>query len=190
MTVHHDRGIASLEAELRHLYAEPPPMHLTDAIDRRVAAALTQPSSRHGRSARRTALLAASVALLAALAFAGGAAAQRVVSDAVVLIDGILFSEEVIGRPGLTNFGQPFWGTDILDRSPAEADAMAAAEGYSVRWQIEDRAGTTSDADDSLTFSEEPPPCGAVEGGGVTEAGRIQMVVVLNDPTTSGSACP
>ncbi|MEO8251510.1 MAG: hypothetical protein ABI578_03445 [Chloroflexota bacterium] len=123
------------------------------------------------------------------MAFAGGTVAQRALADGIVFVNGILFREGVVERPGLTNFGQPFWGTNIFDRSPAEAAGMAAEKGYVIRWQIEDRAGTLSSADDEITFSEEAPPCGKIGGGSVIEEGRIQLVVVLDDPSTPGSEC-
>ncbi len=102
----------------------------------------------------------------------------------MVFVDGILFREGVIERPGLTNFGQPFWGTDIFERAPLEAGEMAAAKGYVVRWQIEDRGGTQAADDDEIIFSHVAPPCGKIGGGSVVEDGRIQMVVVLDDPST------
>ncbi len=109
--------------------------------------------------------------------------------DSAIFVNGFLFREGVIERPGLTNFGQPFWGTDIFDRSPVEAAAMAAEKGYVIRWQIEARGGTQSSDDDEITFSEEAPPCGKIGGGSVIEEGRIQLVVILDDPSTPGSEC-
>lgn len=66
---------------------------------------------------------------------------------------------------------------------------MAAGKGYTIRWQIEAHGGTQSGDDDEITFSEEAPPCGKIGGGSVIEEGLIQMVVVLDDPSTPGSQC-
>lgn len=182
---------SSLEHELSDLYGKSrPPAHVTGPIDGRVAAAVARHRARPARSPRRTLLLAASVSLVAVLALAGGAVAQRMASGCgITIIDGVSWSDCVVGRPGLTNFGQPFWGTDIFDRTPAQAAEMAAAKGYSIRWQIENRGGSESADDYETTFSEEPPPCGEIDAGMVFEEGRIQMVVVLDDPSTPGSRC-
>jgi hypothetical protein len=191
MTAPTPRTTSSLERELSEMYREDrPPAHVTALIDGRVATALERDRARPARAPRRrTLVLAASVSLVAAVAFAGGAVAQRVLGDGIVFVDGILFRDGVIERPGLTNFGQPFWGTDIFERSPAEAAEMAAEKGYVIRWQIEVRGGTQSGDDDEISFSEEAPPCGKIGGGSVIEEGRIQMVVVLDDPSTPGSEC-
>lgn len=185
------RSPSSLESELSQMYEiERPPARVTSLIDRRVAAARERHRARPARSPRRrTLMLAASVSLVAAVAFAGGALAQRIIGNGIVFVDGILFREGAVERPGLTNFGQPFWGTNIFELSPVEASAMAAEKGYVVRWQIEDRGGTQSSNDDEISFSEKAPPCGKIGGGSVIEEGRIQMVVVLDDPSTPGSEC-
>jgi hypothetical protein len=191
MTAPNPPTTSSLEVDLTEVYrTSGPPDRLSSAIDRRVEAALKRHRSRPTRSSRRMVLLAATLSLVAALAIAGGAVAQRLASGCGITIeDGISFSDCVVARPGLTNFGEPFWGTDIFDRTPAEAAEMAAAKGYTIRWQIEDRGGTEAFDDDETRFSEEAPDCGAIEAGGVFEAGRIQMVVTMNDPLTPGSAC-
>jgi hypothetical protein len=191
MTAPTSRSMSSLESELSQMYeVDRPPARVASLIDGRVATARERHRARSARSPRsRTLLLAASMSLVAAVAFAGGAIAQRVIGDGIVFVDGILFREGVVERPGVTNFGQPFWGTNIFDRSPVEAAAMAAQKGFVVRWQIEDRGGTQSSHDDEITFSEKAPPCGKIGGGSVIEEGRIQMVVVLDDPSTPGSEC-
>lgn len=130
------------------------------------------------------------MSLLAILALAGGTVAQRLASGCgITIVDGISFSDCVVGRPGLTNFGQPFWGTDIYERTPVEAAEMAAEKGYTIRWQIEERRGTESLDDDGIRFSEDPPTCGRIGGGSVIEEGRIQMVVTIDDPRMPGSEC-
>jgi len=191
MTAPGSRSTSSLESELSEMYkVDRPPAHVTGLIDGRVATARERHRARPARPPhRRTLLLAASVTLIAAVAFAGGAVAQRALGDGIVFVDGILFREGVIERPGLTNFGQPFWGVDIFERSPTEAAEMAAEKGYVIRWQIEARGGTQSSDDDQISFSDEAPPCGKIGGGSVIEEGRIQMVVVLDDPSTPGSEC-
>lgn len=191
MTAPTPRSLSSLESELSEMYrTSRPPALATAVIDSRVTAAREAYRGRPLRSQRRrTLLLAASLSLVAVVAFAGGTVAQRALADGIVFVDGILFREGVVERPGLTNFGQPFWGTNIFDRSPVEAATMAAEKGYVIRWQIENRGGTQSTADDEITFSEEAPSCGKIGGGSVIEEGRIQMVVVLNDPSTPGSEC-
>lgn len=151
---------------------------LAREVDHRFLAALERRGSDRGRWRRRVPSLAAAAALVAMMALAGGAVAQRIIGD-----------DEVFSRPGLTNFGQPFWGTDILDRTPAEAAAMAAAKGYAVRWQVEHRHGTDTLADDDTTFTDVAPACGSIAGGSVLEPGQIQMVVVIDDPLTPGSDC-
>jgi len=191
MTAPRSRSTSSLESELSKMYkVGRPPARITGLIDQRVATARERHRARPARSPhRRTLLLAASLTLVAALAFAGGAVAQRALGDGIVFVNGILFREGVVERPGLTNFGQPFWGTDIFERSPGEAAEMAAEKGYVVRWQIEARGGTKSTDDDQISFSEVAPLCGKIGGGSVIEKGRIQMVVVLDDPSTPGSGC-
>jgi hypothetical protein len=191
MTSPTSRSTFSLESELSEMYeVDRPPERVTSLIDGRVGAARELYRARPARSPyRRTLLLAGSISLVAAVAFAGGAVAQRVIGDGIVFVDGILFREGAVERPGLTNIGQPFWGTNIFERSPVEAAAMAAEKGYFVRWQIEDRGGTQSSDDDEISFSEKAPPCGKIGGGSVIEEGRIQMVVVLDDPSTPGSDC-
>jgi hypothetical protein len=191
MTTPTHRSMASLESELGEMYRmDRPPARSTALIDRRVAAAREGYRALPIRSQRRrTRLLAASLSLVAIVAFAGGVLAQGVIADGIVFVDGILFREGVVERPGLTNFGQPFWGTNIFERSPVEAAAMAAEKGYVVRWQIEDRGGTEGSDDDEISFGEKAPACGKIGGGSVIEEGRIQMVVVLDDPSTPGSEC-
>lgn len=185
---------SSLDGQLRDAYrVDPPPAHLAAKIDRRVATAFERHRARSAgspqRTPRRILLVAASVSLVAALAFAGGAAAQRLFQDGVVFVDGILFREGVVTRPGVTNVGQPFWGTDILERSPAEAADIAADKGYAIRWQVESRGGTESTEDDEITFSDFAPSCGAIAGGSVIDEGQMQLLVVLDDPSTPGSEC-
>lgn len=181
----------SLERELRSMYLPAgPSANLAERIDRRVGTALAGYRGQPTRGRRRVVLLAVGVSLLAALALAGGVVAQRLASGCgITVVDGIAFSDCVVGRPGLTNFGQPFWGSDILERTPTEAADMAADKGYTIRWQIEDRRGTENPDDDELTFSEAAPPCGRIGGGSVIEESRIQLVVTLNDPRTPGSEC-
>lgn len=191
MTAPTPRSISSLEGELSEMYrTDGLPARAAAVIDDRVAAAREDYHARPAPSPRRrTLLLAASLSLVAIVAFAGGTVAQRALANGIVFVDGILFREGVVERPGLTNIGQPFWGTDIFDRSPGEAAAMAAEKGYVIRWQIEDRGGTQSSDDDEISFSDEAPPCGKIGGGSVIEQGRIQMVVVTDDPSTPGSEC-
>ncbi len=185
---------SSLDRQLGDVYrVDPPAAHLAAIIDRRVATALERHRARRSgstqRTPRRILLVAASVSLVAALAIAGGAAAQRVLQDGIVFVDGILFREEVVTRPGVTNLGQPFWGTDALERSPAEAAEIAAEKGYAIRWQVESRGGTESTEDDEITFTDLAPSCGAIAGGSVIDEGQIQLLVVLDDPSTPGSGC-
>jgi hypothetical protein len=191
MTAPSSRSTSSLESELSQMYkVDRPSARVTGLIDGRVATARERQRARPARSPlRRTLLLGGTMSLVAVVAFTGGAIAQRAIGDGIVFVDGILFREGVVERPGLTNFGQPFWGSDIFERSPVEAASMAAAKGYVIRWQIEDRGGTRSRDDDEISFSEEAPPCGKIGGGSVIEEGRIQMVVVLDDPSTPGSEC-
>jgi hypothetical protein len=191
MTTSTSRRASSLDAELSAMYRPvDPPAHLANLIDGRIDAARRRYRARPVRWPHRTVLLAASVALLAVLAIAGGVVAQRLASGCGITIeDGVRFSDCVIGRPGLTNDGQPFAGTDILERTPIEAAEMAAEKGYTIRWQIEERQGTETLDDDQLTFSEDPPTCGKIAAGSVIEDGRIQMVVTINDPLTPGSEC-
>jgi len=161
---------------------------LAEWIDGRVSTALEGYRDRPAHSRRRPLLLAVGVALVAVLALAGGVVAQRLASGCgITIVDGIAFDDCVVGRPGLTNIGQPFWGTDILDRTPAEAAEMAAEKGYTIRWQIEERHGTESLDDDTLSLSDDAPTCGRIGGGSVIEEGRIQMVIA--DPLMPGSEC-
>lgn len=191
MKTSHPRPASSLEGELSAMYQPVGPSPtLADRIDGRVSTALAGYRDRPARSRRRTLLLAAGVSLVAVLALAGGVVAQRLASGCgITIVDGIAFDDCVVGRPGLTNIGQPFWGTDILDRTPAEAAEMAAEKGYTIRWQIEERRGTESLDDDTLSFSVDAPTCGRIGGGSVIEEGRIQMVVTIDDPLMPGSEC-
>jgi hypothetical protein len=130
------------------------------------------------------------MSIVVLLSFAGGVLAQRLAADGhFTLIDGVLFSDDVTVRPGLTNFGEPFAGTAILDSTPAQAEAIAADKGYSVTWQVEDRAGTEAIEDDQVTLSDNTPTCGSIAGGSVVEDGRIQLVVLVDDVLTAGSEC-
>ncbi|MDQ3688947.1 MAG: hypothetical protein M3406_02730 [Chloroflexota bacterium] len=165
-----------------------PTAPLAERIDGRVGMALAGYRNHPARSRRRTLLLAAGVSLLAVIVLAGGVVAQRL-GCGITVEDGISFSDCVVGREGLTNFGQPFWGTDIFERPPADAAEMAAEKGYTIRWQIEDGRGTEGFDDNETRFSEEPPACGKIDGGSVVEEGRIQMVVTINDPLMPGSEC-
>jgi len=191
MTTSTTRSASSLESELSAMYrSDGPSADLTHLIDGRVGTAVKRSRMRAARSPRRTLLLAAGVSLVAILMFAGGAVAQRFAAGCgITFVDGISFSDCVVTRPGLTNVGQPFWGTDIFERTPVEAAEMAAEKGYTIRWQIEDRGGTEAFDDDATRFSEDPPACGKIEGGSVFEEGRIQMVVTIDDPRTAGSEC-
>lgn len=191
MTTPNPRRDSSLESELSAMYRPVggPSAILAERIDARFsAAALANRRGRPARARRRTLLLATSVSLLAAIALAGGVVAQRL-GCGITIDDGISFSDCVFSRPGLTNFGQPFWGTDIYERTPAEAAEIAAEKGYTIRWQIEERRGTESLDDDGISFSEDPPTCGRIGGGSVIEEGRIQMVVTIDDPLMPGSEC-
>lgn len=191
MTTHTRRRTSALEAELTAMYRpDRPPEDLVGLMDGRVSVALGRDRVRRARSPHRALLLAASVSLVAVLAFAGGTVAQRIASGCgITFVDGISFSDCVVGRPGLTNPGQPFAGTDIFERTPAEAAEMAAGKGYAVRWQIEDRAGTEDSGDDASRLSDEAPPCGSIAAGSVSEEGLIQFVVEIDDPLTPGSEC-
>lgn len=191
MTRSDTRRASALEGELSAMYRPVgPTAQLAERIDGRVSAALAGYRDQPARSRRRTLSLAAGVSLVAILALAGGVVAQRLAAGCgITIVDGISFSDCVVGREGLTNFGQPFWGTDILERAPADAAEMAAEKGYTIRWQIEDRAGTEASDDDATRFTDEPPACGNIEGGSVIEEGRIQMVVMIDDPLTPGSEC-
>lgn len=191
MTTSDPRRGSSLEGELSAMYRPVGPSEaLMERIDGRVSTALANHRRRPARSWRRTLLLAASVSLFAVIALAGGAVAQRLASGCgITIVDGISFSDCVVGSPGLTNFGQPFWGTNIFDRTPAEAAEMAAEKGYTIRWQIEDGRGTEAFDDNETRFSDEPPECGDIDGGSVIDEGRIQMVVTIDDPLTPGSEC-
>lgn len=189
MTTSDTRRVSALEGELSAMYRPVGPSAiLVEQIDARVKSALANHRGRPARARRRTVLLAASVSLLAVIALAGGVLAQRL-GCGITVEDGISFSDCVFSRPGLTNFGQPFWGTDIYERTPAEAAEMAAEKGYSIRWQIEERRGTESLDDDGISFSEKPPACGRIGGGSVIEEGRIQMVVTIDDPLMPDSEC-
>ena len=175
-----------LEQELSTLYGAPGPSPAARSlIDARVQRALFggRPVARR----RRGFVLATALSLLAMLAFAGGALAYRFATEGgFVVIDGILFREGVVSRPGLTNFGEPFWGTDIYERTPAAAADLAADKGFLVRWQIEDRR-----PDAGTSFSDEAPACGDIQGGSVIPGkdGWIQLVVVVNDPAVPSSSC-
>lgn len=189
MTASDPRQASSLEGELSTMYRPVgPSATMAERIDARVSSALANHRGRPARSRHRTLLLAASVSLVAAIALAGGVVAQRLGCE-ITVEDGISFSDCVFSHPGLTNFGQPFWGTDIYERTPADAAEMAAEKGYTIRWQIEERRGTERLDDDGISFSEEPPACGRIGGGSVIEEGRIQMVVTIDDPLMPGSEC-
>jgi hypothetical protein len=191
MTQSSARRPSSLDDELRAMYRPAdPPAHLAELIDARVATARERHRSRQGRAPRQAIVIAASVAVIAVLGVAGGVVAQRLAAGCGMTIeDGLWFSDCVVARPGLTNARQPFAGTDILERTPVEAAAMAAEKGYTIRWQIEERRGTETLDDDQLTFSDEPPSCGRIAAGSVIEDGRIQMVVTINDPLMPVSQC-
>lgn len=183
---------ASLDEDLTRMYMEPRP---TDELGRRMDEHVSRAMARRGTTgsawhgSRRLAL-GFGLSLVVMLAFAGGVVAQRLAADGHFrLIDGVLFSDEVIERPGLTNFGQPFAGTGILDGTPAEAADIAADKGYAVTWQLEDRGGTEATEDNSVTLTEAVPACGSIAGGSVVETGRIQLVVLMDDPLTAGSEC-
>lgn len=182
---------SSIEDQLSAMYRPAgPSTMLADRIDGRVRTALTNYRVQPARGRHRALLLAVGVSLIAVMAFAGGAVAQRLaLGCGISIVDGIAFDDCVVSRPGLTNIGQPFWGTDILDRTPAEAAALAAEKGYTIRWQIEERRGTESLDDDQISFSEDAPTCGRIGGGSVIEEGRIQMVVTIDDPLMAGSEC-
>jgi hypothetical protein len=130
MTAPTPRSTSSLKSELSEMYkVDRPPARVTALIDGRVATARERYRARPARSPRRrTLLLAASVSLIAVVAFASGAVAQRVLGDGIVFVDGILFRDGVIERPGLTNVGQPFWGT-----APNPAMTMRSASVRSLR---------------------------------------------------------
>jgi hypothetical protein len=182
-------SMSPLEKELGAMFrAEEPPRHVSERIDDRFSAALERRSIVR-RSSRRVILLVAAVSV-GLLGFAGGVVAQQFAAGCGInLLDGVEFNDCVEARPGLTSEGGPFENSDILDRPPDEAAAMAAEKGYSIRWQIEDRLGTKSFDDDVMRFSEAPPPCGVIESGAVVGNDRIQMVVTLNDPTRPESEC-
>ncbi|HSK47856.1 MAG TPA: hypothetical protein VLA05_07625 [Coriobacteriia bacterium] len=190
MTTSDTRRASALEGELGAMYRPVgPSADLADRIDARfTAAALANRLGRPAHARHRTLLLAACLSLMAAVALAGGVVAQRL-GCGFTIDNGISFSDCIFSQPGLTNFGQPFWGTDIYDRSPAEAAEMAAEKGYTIHWQIEDRRGTESRDDDAIRFSDEPPGCGRIGGGSVVEDGRIQLVVTIDDPLMPGSEC-
>lgn len=105
-------------------------------------------------------------------------------ADVITCTDQLVIREGLVGRPGLTNSGQPFWGTSIYERTPEAAAEMAAEEGYEVRWQIEDRG-----PGGRITFSDMAPPCGDIDGGSVVTDGLIQLVVIRNDPAVPASNC-
>jgi hypothetical protein len=130
MTAPTPRSTSSLKSELSEMYkVDRPPARVTALIDGRVATARERYRARPARSPRRrTLLLAASGSLIAVVAFASGAVAQRVLGDGIVFVDGILFRDGVIERPGLTNVGQPFWGT-----APNPAMTMRSASVRSLR---------------------------------------------------------
>lgn len=182
---------SSIEEELGSFYRTGgPPADLAGRIDSRVAAALEARRTPANHAPRRSWLLAASASLVALLVVAGGVVAQRLASDGdVTIIDGVVIRTDVIERPGLTNFGQPFWGTDIFERTPAEAADMASEKGYSIRWQIEQHRDGPAAETDRIVFSDDAPPCGEVIGGSVLEAGRIQMLVLVDDPSNLSSGC-
>ncbi len=104
----------------------------------------------------------------------------------VVVAQAVFDPDEPRGLPGLTNEGEPFFGTDIMTLSPSEASDLAGEKGYEVRWQIESRQGTAMLDDDHLSFSDEAPTCGSIQASVIADV-TIQFVVVIDDPFVSGS---
>jgi len=192
MTTGTSRQTASLEPDLTRMYRGPQPTdELRSRMDQRIGRAVANGRARETRYAsRRLVLLGLGMSLVALLGFTGGVVAQRFMADGhFTLIDGVLFSDNVIERPGLTNFGEPFAGTSILEGTPAQAEAIAAAKGYAITWQLEDRAGTEATDDDHVALSNDTPTCGSIAGGSVVEVGGVQLVVLIDDPLTPGSEC-
>jgi len=185
---HAEPTIDQLEAGLRARLRTSTPEYLASAIDGRVERALSAaPSKTPWRSRRRVPLALAAALALAGLA--GGAALGGPIREATItVIDGIRFSDDVRGYPGLTNPGQPFWNTPLFELPPDEAHQLVVDRGYPIRWQVEDRGGTVDDADDSTRFTESAPDCGRVEGGSLID-GVAHMLVLVDDPKSPESAC-
>lgn len=118
---------------------------------------------------------AAVVAASVLLAFAAGLAAGQFVNP-----------QGPIGHEGLENPGQPFHGTGITCMTPADANALIVARGFSVTWQIEDRDPSGSG---STTLSDVPPPRGIVDGGFV-EGRHVHVVVSVGSGSLPHGNCP
>lgn len=75
----------------------------------------------------------------------------------------ILAPDEPVAREGFANVGQPFHCAGLELMIPPEADAAIRARGYTITWQIEDKAAGSSRLD------ARPPATGYVIGGFVEE---------------------
>lgn len=180
MSADRDALTINLERDLRELLHAAPSPEVRRTMDQQMRVALEATadaavSHRRRWPRRRSAAMLAAVIGAVALAGVVGAQALRDPNEP---------------RPveGVTNFGQPFWNTPLLDLTPPGSHRFAVERGYAVTWQIEDRAGTTDTSDDSTSLAETPPECGDVVAGALIH-GVLHMVVELNAPESPASAC-
>jgi hypothetical protein len=183
MNADSDALFQRLEADLRRMLRTKPPADLAVRIDERMRRALDHATDAAGVRAVRAHRLgrARSIALLVALVGAVGL-------TGIVGAQAILDPDQPRAVPAVTNFGQPFWNTPIMELTPPEAHQFAVERGFEVTWQIEDRVGTEETADDVSTRSDTPPECGDVVAGALFD-GVLHMVAELNVPESPESAC-
>ncbi len=174
----HSLSDRNLDARLTVAFRKPVPPDLVMRTDRRIAQAI----GAHDASRRADGHVHLVRALIAAIALlvgvVGVAGAQRA-------LDGT----EANANEGVTNVGQPLEGLAISEMQPSEIQAVAAERGYQLRWQIEARNATDTDADDLVRFEVAAPACGRVVGGAAVGEQLIQIVVVQDDPEDPGSTC-
>ena len=171
----------NLERDLRELLHAAPSPELRRAMDGQMSAALEATAdaaaSHRGRWARhRSVAMLAAVIALVTLAGVVGAEALR-------------DPNEPRGYPGITNPGQPFWNTPILEMTPLDAHRFAEERGYSATWQVDDRHGTADPEDDTFFHADAPPECGDVVGGAMID-GILHLHAEQNAPEAPASTCP
>ena len=181
MSADRDALAINLERDLHELLHAKPPLALRRAMDQQMRAALERTA---GASAlhRRRWPKRRSVAMLAAVI---GAVALAGVVGAEVLRD----ANEPRAFPDITNLGQPFWNTPILEMTPPDAHRFAEERGYTVTSQVDDRHGTADPEDDTFFHADAPPDCGDVSGGAIID-GILHLHAEQNAPEAPASACP
>lgn len=180
MSADRDALTITLERDLRELLHVAPSPQLRRAMSEQMRAAVEATADvavSHRRHWPRRRSLAMLAAIIGAVALAGVVGAQALRDP-----------NEPRPVEGVTNFGQPFWNTPLMDLTPPESHRFAVERGYSLIWQIEDRAGTADTSDDSTSFAETPPECGDVVAGALID-GVLHMVAELNAPESPASAC-